>query len=151
MLPTLGLPGRSALLIATLFAFVAGCGGSRSAAPGTLAGTWVGEGKQWNDGDRSQDPDDEFEVRVSLVDSGLSGGSVEYPELACGGTLEYAGPNTGAGAQPGDMVFQERLSYGTDNCADGGTVLLRPSGRYLIYAWSIDGYAAEAAARLSRE
>lgn len=142
---------RIAFLLTTVFALLAGCGGSRSASLDTLAGTWVGEGKQWNDGDRSREPDDEFPIRVSLVDSGLSGGSVEYPALACGGSLEYVGPNTGVGAQPGDMVFQESLSYGTDNCADGGTVLLRPSGKYLIYAWSIDGYAAEAAARLERE
>ena len=142
---------RLAFLLTATVALLAGCGGSRPATTGSLAGTWVGEGMQWNDGDRSREPDDEFPIRIALTGSGTAGGTVEYPELACGGALNYVGPNTGVGAQPGDMIFQESLSYGTDNCADGGTVLLRPSGRWLIYAWSIDGYAAEAAARLERE
>ena len=140
----------SLTVLGLLLVVTAGCGGGRDAAITSLAGTWVGEGKQWNDGDRSGDPDDEWTVRIGLGASGASGGTIEYPDLACGGTLEYVGPNTDAGAQAGDMIFREKLTYGTDNCADGGTVLLRPSGDALIYAWAIDGYAAVAAARLKR-
>lgn len=142
---------RSTLLLALALSLASGCAGSRGDVPDTLAGTWVGEGRQWNDGDRTREPDDTWAVRVALGADPTAGGSIEYPDLACGGTLAYVGPNTQMDAQPGDVIFRESLSYGTDNCADGGTVLLRPSGRTLIYAWSIDGYAAEAAARLERE
>lgn len=137
-----------------LVVLVAGCGGSRGVADGNpydLTGTWEGEGRQWNAGDRTQDPDDEWPLRVTVAGAASSlSGAIEYPSLQCGGTLEYVGPNRDPGAQPGDAVFRERVTFGTANCADGGTVLLRRSGRDLIYAWAIDGSTTTAAARLER-
>lgn len=141
---------RTALL-AALAVSLAACGGSRMDAPLSLTGTWAGEGRQWDSGDRSQEPDAVWPLRITLNADGTPSGSIDYPSLGCGGSLEYVGPNSAMDAQAGDMVFRETLTYGTDACADGGTVLLRPSGRDLIYAWAIDGYAAEAAARLERE
>ena len=141
---------RIALLF-TLVVSLSACGGSRQDSPTGLTGTWSGEGRQWDDGDRTREPSATWPLRLTLNAAGTPSGSVDYPTLGCGGTLEYVGPNRDAGAQPGDMVFLEKLTYGTESCADGGTVLLRPSGRDLIYAWAIDGFAAEAAARLERE
>lgn len=117
-----------------------------------MAGSWTGEGQQWNGGDRSQTPDEVWGLRVTLADAAGGGyaGTVEYTDQQCGGTLEYVGPNSDAGAQPGDVVFLERITYGTERCIDGGTVLLRPSGRDLIYAWAISGRPTVAAARLER-
>ena len=139
------------LLLCTLALALAACGGSSDLASASYAGTWAGEGRQWDDGDRSREPSATWPLRVTLRTDGTPSGTIDYPTLGCGGTLEYAGANAGATSQVGDMVFRETLTYGTDACATGGTVLLRPSGRDLIYAWSIDGYAAEAAARLERE
>lgn len=145
---------RAFVSTAVALLVLAGCGGSRGAAadPTDLSGTWAGEGRQWNTLDRTGDPDDEWPLRVTVAGRGQSlSGSVEYPTLQCGGTLEYVGPNSDPGAQMGDAVFRETITYGTDNCANGGTVLLRRSGRDLIYAWAIDGSVTTAAARLERE
>ena len=140
------------LALTACLVLASGCRGSRDAGATTMAGTWTGEGQQWNSGDRTMDPDEEWDLRVTLVDAaGGYAGTVEYPDQECGGTLEYVGPNTDPGAQPGDAVFRERITYGTDRCIDEGTVLLRPSGRYLIYAWAITGRPTVAAARLERE
>ena len=142
---------RLALLSALLLTLAA-CGGSRDAVgPADYSGTWTGEGRQWDDGDRTRDPSATWPLTVTLTTYGTPSGSIDYPTLGCGGTLEYVGPNQDVGAQPGDMVFLEKLSYGTASCADGATVLLRPADGDLIYAWAIDGFAAEAAARLERE
>ncbi len=141
-----------ALVLALLI--TAGCGGSRSAAdaPLTLSGTWAGEGRQWNDGDRSREPDERWLVRVTLVDDGITPtATIEYPELGCSGTLAYVGANTAADAQPGDRIFREDITGGADQCVTGGTVLLRPSRNALIYAWAMDGRPTVAAARLERQ
>ncbi len=133
--------------------FVAACGGSPPVATDPLVGQWAGEGRQWNDGDRTQAPDETWTVRVSVGGSMAAGytGTIEYPALQCGGSLEYVGPNTDAGAQPGDAIFTEVISYGTERCVAGGTVMLRPSRRHLILAWAIAGRPTVAAARLERQ
>lgn len=147
-------------LAASLIAFVvaSGCAGSRPAveAPFGWTGAWAGEGRQWNDGDRTRPPDERWTVRVAVSDvPGATGvtstATIEYPELGCGGTLEFVGPNTAADAQAGDRIYRETITTGTDRCVTGGTVLLRPSRNSLLYAWAMDGRATVASARLERQ
>lgn len=147
---------RSALLLLTLVLaapLVTACGGSPPVATDPLVGVWAGEGRQWNDGDRSHAPDETWTVRVSVGGSMAAGytGTIEYPGLQCGGSLDHVGPNTDPGALPGDAVFTEVISYGTERCLSGGTVLLRPSRRDLILAWAVAGRPTVAAARLERQ
>ena len=142
------------LPLALVVLVVAGCGGSRTAveAPVGITGVWSGEGRQWNDGDRSREPDERWLVRVSVADDGVTPtGSIEYPDLGCSGTLAYVGPNSAADAQTGDRIFREEITVGGDRCVTGGTVLLRPSRNSLLYAWAMDGRPTVAAARLERQ
>lgn len=144
---------RLVALTSVLFV-LAGCGGVRTAveAPVGMTGVWAGEGRQWNDGDRSRDPDERWLVRVSVADDGVTPtATIEYPGLGCSGTLTYVGPNAAADAQAGDRVFTEEITVGADRCVTGGTVLLRPSRSSLIYAWAMDGRPTVAAARLERQ
>lgn len=147
------VPFWNSLALVLTAAVAAGCGGARPAEPESLVGMWAGEGRQWNSGDRTQPPDETWPVRVTMTGTVASGytGTIAYPEQQCGGSLVYVGPNTAFDAQPGDAVFREEITYGTDRCVDGGTVLLRPSRRSLVYAWAIDGRPTVAAARLERE
>lgn len=141
------------LSLVALGTLLAGCGGSREVTAPGMSGVWAGEGRQWNSGDRTAEPDDRWLVRVTVAEDamGTPSASIDYPELGCGGRLAYVGPNTALDAQPGDRVFREEITYGTDRCADGGTVMLRPSRNSLIFAWAMDGRPTVAAARLVRQ
>ena len=138
------------LLPLLLVALLAGCAGSEPAGPPTVWGVWEGEGAQWNDGDRSHEPDVRWplEIAVTPAASGEPTATIDYPSFPCGGTLEYVGPSREPDALPGDMVFLERITYGGDACVSGGTVLLRPDARGLVYAWAIDTSPTVATARL---
>lgn len=148
-------PALAAVVALVLVSPLAGCGGSRAATTtDSLAGVWEGEGRQWNDGGRSREPDEEWTIRVTLAPgaTGAYDGSVDYPSLQCGGRLEYVGPNTSLDAQPGDMIFRETITYGTDRCVTGGTVMLRPSTRRgIVLAWAIADRPTVASARLERQ
>jgi hypothetical protein len=140
----------SALALVLLVAALAGCGGSPPEAPASIFGVWEGEGAQWNDGDRSREPDDRWPLRITVTrsETGVPEAGIEYPSFPCGGNLEYVGPSTEPGALPGDAVFRERITYGSDNCFTGGTVLLRPEPGALVFAWAIDSSPTTASARL---
>ena len=139
------------LLHAAVVAFVlAGCGGAPPEAPATLFGAWEGEGRQYDDGDRFGEPDGRWPLRITVTrgTSGAPEAGIEYPSFPCGGSLEYVGPSTEPDARPGDAIFRERITYGTDVCVDGGTVLLRPEPGALVFAWAIDSAPTTASARL---
>lgn len=129
------------------------CAGSPPEAPLSPVGEWVGEGAQWDDGDRTHAPDSQWPIRVRVLEtaSGELAATVEYPSFPCSGTLQYVGPSTEVDARPGDAIFRERITLGDDVCVTGGTVLLRYEGDRLIYAWAIDGSPAVAAGRLERD
>ena len=106
------LPIPMRLLPLLLVALLAGCAGSEPAGPPTVWGVWEGEGAQWNDGDRSHEPDVRWplEIAVTPAASGEPTATIDYPSFPCGGTLEYVGPSREPGALPGDMVFIERIT-----------------------------------------
>lgn len=132
---------------------VPGCGSTPDPAPETIVGAWAGEGRQWDDGDRSGEPDGTWPVRIVVVE-GADGdpfGTISYPSFPCSGRLDYIGPSTERDARPGDAVFREVITEGADICFDGGTVLLRADRGFLMYAWATSAAPAVAAARLSRD
>lgn len=141
------------LFLFVLALTVIGCASSPPEAPATILGEWVGDGVQWDDGDRSRPPSGRWPLRIRVLEtaSGDLAATVEYPSFPCSGTLRYVGPSTEPDARPGDAVFLEDISIGQDICVSGGTVLLRYDGDTLVYAWAIDGSPAIASARLSRD
>ncbi|MEM6327092.1 MAG: hypothetical protein AAF791_08240 [Bacteroidota bacterium] len=141
------------LLFPLALLLLAGCGGSPPPAePETILGTWEGEGRQWDDGNRDRPPDSTWPVRITVMDgaNGEPMGLVSYPSFPCSGRLEYIGPSTEADARPGDAVFEEIITQGDDLCYSNGTVLLRAEGRFLLYAWATTEALGVAAARLTR-
>ena len=121
--------------------------------PETIVGTWEGEGRQWDDGDRSGAPDDTWSLRIVVVEgaNGEPFGTVSYPSIPCSGRLEYVGPSDEPDARPGDVIFREVITEGDDVCVSGGTVLLRAEREFLLYAWAVGSMSAVASARLTRE
>ena len=141
---------RAVFALFVVFTF-AGCAGAPPEAP-TLVGTWEGEAGQWDDGDRAREPDSRWPVAITLVQSasGEPNATIDYPSFPCGGRLRYVGPSTEVDARPGDVVFQEEITYGEDICFSGGTVLLRLEESSLVFAWAIDSAPTVAAGRLQR-
>ncbi len=117
-----------------------------------MVGTWQGEGGQWDDGDRARAPDRRWplDITVARTVAGELRGGIDYPSFECGGLLRYVGPSTEVDALPGDLIFREEITYGSDICFTGGTVLLRLDGASLVYAWATDASSTVAAARLQR-
>ena len=144
------MPAR--LLLASLL-ILAGCAGSPPDEPETIYGSWSGEGRQWNDGDRSHPPDTTWPVEIEVREGpgGEPQATITYPSFPCSGVLEYEGPSTQPDALPGDAIFTERIADGESVCYSGGTVLLRATGRFLLYAWAIGSEPTEASARLTRK
>lgn len=142
------MPRFLALLVVLL---LAGCSRTPPPEPETIFGSWEGEGRQWDDGDRSHAPDGTWPVRISVLE-GANGdpmGLVTYPSFPCSGRLEYVGPSTEPDARPGDAVFREVITEGAGICYSGGTVLLRADAGLLLYAWATAESPTVAAARLT--
>ena len=107
---------------------------SRDAAAGrpadrkAFAGTWRGPVDQPGSQPYS------MAMKLRLRNGKLSG-SVDYPELRCGGTL------TEASGVPGGIMLTERITYGGDTCVSEGrwSMMPIPGGRL---AASYSGVAA---------
>jgi len=85
----------------------------------SLSGTWSGPVVQ--PGYRR------YSVKMVLVGSR---GSIDYPELLCGGTLSSIGPD-----EFGGFLYRERITYGNGTCLDGGTVRVVPNGSSIDWRW----------------
>lgn len=95
-----------------------------------LAGQWSGTVSQPG----SKPPS--YSTTMSLDRSG--GGSIDYPDLQCGGTLTFI-------RQEGStFVYRERIMKGRTKCIDGGTLRLTPRGSLLDWHWSGGGETATA-------
>jgi hypothetical protein len=93
-------------------------------------GTYSGTGKQ-------TDPDNEWPITVTFT-GGRPGeviGTVEYPTLGCGGELILDSIN--ANDEWGGFWVSERITYGHDNCIDGGTFAFSraESGIGITFGW----------------
>ncbi|HJQ55916.1 MAG TPA: hypothetical protein VJ890_03365 [Vineibacter sp.] len=94
-----------------------------------LSGNWSGLGLEVSGNSETQI----YPIDVRLDASG--GGAIDYPDLGCGGSL------TPLRTVGGVREFRETLSYGIDNCVDGGTVGLFPKDDRLIFYWTGEGTA----------
>src|SRR4026207_836083 len=83
--------------------------GGAPAGAETLSGQWCGWAVQTGPGDNRT------EWSAILILKGPTG-SMEYPSLACGGTLTFESTNGSV------HLYRERIDYGRDRCLDGGLV-----------------------------
>lgn len=103
----------------------------------TIYGNWSGSGHQSPAGSQ---PD--YPVSMTL---NSSGGSIDYPSLACGGTLSFVSGNERA------AEYVEHITYG--NCLDGGNVTVRLENKVVAWTWlgTYDGQQYSVIAVLSRQ
>jgi hypothetical protein len=105
---------------------------SGTALPDTFAGTtWTGTGQQEN-------PTNSWPVTVSLT-GGNEGdviGTIDYPTLGCGGEIVLTEVNVEDNF--GSFWAQEHITYGQENCIDGGRFLFFLSeGAFLLnFDWT---------------
>ena len=104
---------------------------SAPAGAQTLSGQWCGWAVQTGPGDNRT------EWSAILILKGPTG-SMEYPSLACGGTLTFEGTNGNV------HLYRERIDYGRDRCLDGGLVGVEPVGTSMRWEWSGSGAKATA-------
>lgn len=100
------------------------------AAEAQLSGTWSGTVSQPG----AKHPT--YFTKMSLDRSG--GGSIDYPELQCSGTLTFIGK------EGPSFVYRERITHGKTKCIDGGTLKVTPRGNLLDWYWSGGGEVASA-------
>jgi PEGA domain len=93
-----------------------------------LSGTWRGTVTQDKPADQT------FLVVMEL--RGASGGTIDYPTFTCGGQLEFRG------VEGPIFSYTEHITYGKDNCVDGGTLKVTPQGNSLRWHWSGEGITA---------
>lgn len=84
-------------------------------------------------------------MRVSLPSSRGTCGTVDYPELGCGGELHDCNDQG-----DGSYRMLERINRGQQRCVDGGIIEVRPSAGSLSWAWFYPDGRAGASATLSR-
>lgn len=109
-----GAPLALALMLLSAVAF----------AQQTPSGKWSGLGLEVSGDSETQI----YPIDVRLDADG--GGTVDYPELGCGGTLAPLRVTGGV------REFREKLTYGVANCVDGGTVGLWQKGDKLMFFWT---------------
>lgn len=90
-------------------------------AVGRLAGKWSGIVDQPG-GEISS-----YTIVMTLESSG--GGTVDYPDLKCGGTL------TRIRSEGEYFFYRERIAYGKETCIDGGTMRLKLQDGKLELYW----------------
>jgi hypothetical protein len=105
---------------------------SGDALPETFVGTtWTGTGLQEN-------PANTWPVTIALTggNEGEVIGTIDYPTLGCGGEIVLIEVNTEDNF--GSFQAQERITYGQDNCIDGGRFLFFLSeGAFLLnFEWT---------------
>lgn len=90
-----------------------------------FTGVWVGEAKY----DIPRGSDQPFRVAIVITDGGIS--LIDYQTYGCGGELVYQSEDV-----PGTAVYLERLTYGQENCIDGGKVTLTVNEKGLAYRYA---------------
>lgn len=60
-------------------------------------------------------------------------GSMEYPSQQCGGSLFFFNKSGNT------YLYRENLTYGRENCVDGGIVAVTPHGNSVEWRWYGDG------------
>src|SRR4030042_4521504 len=91
-----------------------------------LYGQWSGTVEQSGPGDyQSSYP-------ATMVLNGTTG-QMDYPSLGCGGTL------TLENQRDTFSFYQESITYGQDECIDGGMVAVEPDGNSVHWAWNVRG------------
>lgn len=91
-----------------------------------LAGEWSGLVYQTGPGDHRES------YHAEMILNGSSG-SMDYPELHCGGQLTFLNKKENI------YYYRESITYGRDKCIDGGMIAVEPSGNSVQWAWNITG------------
>lgn len=105
--------------------------------PKELIGTWKGKVVEAG---RS----DWYDVNLTLdnpTDDKIAG-TIDYPDYKCGGKLEFVTINHN---ELTEVMFNERLTYGKDDCIDNGKVVVAIEKGRLKFQWSKYGldYSAD--------
>lgn len=95
-------------------------------APSWINGIWAGKGEQFDTGQKWQ-----IVIKASTR-QGIY--RVSYPTLNCGGDMTFLG------TQGGKAYFRETLTYGLENCVDGGKIELTRQGSGLKYRYWNPGH-----------
>lgn len=90
-----------------------------------FTGVWVGDANY----DIVRGSGQPFRVAIVITDGGAS--LIDYQSYGCGGTLIYQSEDV-----PGAAVYREQLTYGQENCIDGGTVTLTVNEKGLAYRYA---------------
>ncbi len=95
-------------------------------APSWINGIWAGKGKQFDTGQQWK----------IVIKASTSRGvyEVSYPTLNCGGNMTFLG------MQGSKVYFRETLTYGLENCVDGGKIELTRKGSGLQYRYWNPGH-----------
>ena len=109
-------------LAAAIFGVFTACAVAPVAAQ--EAQVWRGIGLQVTPGGK----DGDWPVEVTLDGKG---GRIEYPSLACGGTLTALGAG----------LYRETITHGA-NCVSGGTIHLYPAAKATAWFWTGEGTIA---------
>ena len=88
----------------------------------SLTGVWRGNGHQSPAGSQGAD----WSIVMTVA---ASGGSIQYPSLACGGSL------TQLSRDATSAQFRESITYGQKACIDGGTITARLVNGQLSWTW----------------
>lgn len=103
--------------------------------PSWYLGTWEGVGTQSN-------PDTTWPITFTFTGGAVGEvvGTVEYPTLDCGGTLIYLERVSQQYAED-SFNFTEDITWGENNCADGGTFFTSHSEGCctISFTWSAPG------------
>lgn len=95
-----------------------------------FTGVWVGEAKY----DIPRGSDQPFRVAIVITDGGIS--LIDYQTYGCGGELILQREDGQNEDVPGTAVYLERLTYGQENCIDGGKVTLTVNEKGLAYRYA---------------
>jgi hypothetical protein len=112
---------KNPLMTATVLLLALGAVGPAVAQTPSLVGVWRGQGHQTPAGSTASDWSIEMTIRAG-------GGAIEYPSLACGGTLTELS-KTATSAQ-----YRETITHGS-GCVNGGLITVNFVKGKLAWTW----------------
>jgi murein DD-endopeptidase MepM/ murein hydrolase activator NlpD len=114
--------------------------------PQSAAGSWNAVAGTWR-GNVMQPGAPRYTTtfRVDATGPGARCGTIDYPELRCGGELRNCRLNNGV------YLFEEALTYGRLQCIANGTIAAEPRGNQLDWKWTYSTGRVGSTALLTRQ
>ena len=123
-------------------------GNAPQASGAALPDYW--NGRSWTGTGLQENPENTWPVTVLFTGGNVGEiiGTIDYPTLGCGGEIILTEVNTEDDF--GSFWAQEHITYGQDNCIDGGSFFfsLAESGLYLHFNWTSPSGPTTATGRL---